>query len=194
LSKVPSQALVRIESAKPDDGGDGRVYQGIVVQGPFYEPDGLKADASIILTTAAHGVTFMPKYHGRVIVEILSEIIGDASIPPRFRPLPNSPVFPLSPEEAREALQLGGDIILGAAIGHKDMEVKIPAEKKSVLPRHIGILGTTGGGKSTTVSGLINQFQKEKLATIIVDTEGEYTQLIKLLKTKTCYQLWNEEV
>src|SRR4051794_13070874 len=120
LSKVPSQALVRIESAKPDDGGDGRVYQGIVVQGPFYEPDGLKADASIILTTAAHGVTFMPKYHGRVIVEILSEVLGNATVPPRFRPLPNSPVFPLTPEEAKEVLQLDGEIILGTAIGHSD--------------------------------------------------------------------------
>lgn len=177
LAKVPSQALVRIESAKPDDGGDGRVYQGIVVEGPFYEPDGLKANASIILTTAAHGVTFMPKYHGRVIVEILSEVIGDASIPPRFRPLPNSPVFPLSPEEAKDALRLDGDILLGSAIGHKDMEVKIPSDKKSVLPRHVGILGTTGGGKSTTVSGLVNQFQEANLATIIVDTEGEYTHI-----------------
>lgn len=177
LSKVPSQSLVRITSAKPEDGGDGRTYQGIVVQGPFYEPDGLKADASVILTTAANGVTFMPKYHGRVIVEILHEIVDGAALPPRFRPLPNSPVFPLTTEEAKEALQLAGDIVLGSAIGHKEMEVKIPSDKKSVLPRHTGILGTTGGGKSTTVSGLVNHFQKTGIATILVDTEGEYTHI-----------------
>src|SRR5688500_16313439 len=63
LAKVPSQSLVRIESASSVDGGDGRTYQGIVVQGPFYEPDGLRGDSSVIITTAANGVTFMPKYH-----------------------------------------------------------------------------------------------------------------------------------
>lgn len=177
LSKVPSQALVRIESAKSDDSGDGRVYQGIVVQGPFYEPDGLRADSSIILTTAAQGVTFMPKYHGRVIVEILGELVSGGTIPPRFRPLPNSPVFPLSPEEAKEALKLEGNIVLGTAIGHSDMEVRVPDDTKSVLPRHIGILGTTGGGKSTTVSGMVKSFQKSGLATVLVDTEGEYTHI-----------------
>jgi uncharacterized protein len=177
LSKVPSQALVRIESAKKEDGGDGRIYQGIVTAGPFYEPDGLKGDASIILTTAAHGVTFMPKYHGRVKVEILGEVVEGGTIPPRFRPLPNSPVFPLDPAEAKEALKLDGDITLGSAIGHKDMEIKIPADTKSVLPRHVGILGTTGGGKSTTVSGIVNHFQKANIATILVDTEGEYTHI-----------------
>jgi uncharacterized protein len=188
LSKVPSQALVRIESAQRDDGGDGKIYQGIVVQGPFYEPDGLKADASIILTTAAQGVTFMPKYHGRVIVEILGEVIGDATIPPRFRPLPNSPVFPLSPEEAKAALKLEGDLVLGTAIGHHDMEIKIPSNTKSVLPRHEGILGTTGGGKSTTVSGSVHQYQKAGLATILVDTEGEYTHIDQPTEDKNMLQ------
>lgn len=179
LAKVPSQALVRIASAKSEDGGDGRIYQGIVVQGPFYEPDGLRADAAIIVTTASHGVTFMPKYHGKVIVEILHELLDGAALPPRFRPLPNSPVYPLTQEEAKDALQIDGDIVIGTAIGQKDMEIKIPSDKKSVLPRHVGILGTTGGGKSTTVSGLVNQLQKSNIATILFDTEGEYTEINK---------------
>lgn len=177
LAKVPSQSLVRIESASAEDGGDGRTYQGIVVQGPFYEPDGLRGDSSVIITTAANGVTFMPKYHGRVVVEILHEIVDGAALPARFRPLPNSPVFNLSPEEAKEALQLDGDITLGTAIGHKDMKVNVPSAKKSVLPRHVGILGTTGGGKSTTVSGMVAHFQEAQIATILVDTEGEYTHI-----------------
>jgi DNA helicase HerA-like ATPase len=53
----------------------------------------------------------------------------------------------------------------------------VPSDRKSVLPRHIGILGTTGGGKSTTVSGLINNFQKSNIATVLIDTEGEYTMI-----------------
>jgi hypothetical protein len=50
-------------------------------------------------------------------------------------------------------------------------------KRKSVLPRHVGILGTTGGGKTTTVSGQISQFQKAGIATILFDTEGEYTAI-----------------
>lgn len=177
LSKLPSQALVRICSPRPEDGGDGRVYQAIVVQGPFYEPDGLRADSSIITTTAANEVMFLPKYHGRVMVEIIGELLDGALVPQRFRPLPNSPVYPLNLEETVEALKLNGDIVLGCAIGHEKMEVKIPSNNKSVLPRHLGILGTTGGGKSTTVSGLVNHLQKSGIATILVDTEGEYTHI-----------------
>lgn len=174
LRELPAQALVRIGALNE---GDGRIYQGIVVKGPFFEPDGIRGDSAVIVTTAANGMMFMPKYHGRVMVELLGEIKDGVMETPRFRPLPNSPVYPLSSEESRETLNLTGEIVLGRAIGHEDMEVKIPSQKKSVLPRHIGILGTTGGGKSTTVSGLVNQFQKNGIATILIDTEGEYTHM-----------------
>ena len=112
LKTLPAQALVKIDSTE-----DKRVYQGIVVKGPLYEPDGIRADSAVIVTTASNGVMFMPKYHGRVWVEILGELINDALIPPRYRPLPNSPVYPLTPEESRTVLNLGGDITRGAAFG-----------------------------------------------------------------------------
>lgn len=174
LRELPAQALVQIGASNE---GDGRIYQGIVVKGPFFEPDGIRGDSAVIVTTAANGMMFMPKYHGRVMVELLGEIKDGVMTPPRFRPLPNSPVYTLSLEESRKTLNLTGEIVLGRAIGHENMEVRIPSRKKSVLPRHIGILGTTGGGKSTTVSGLVSQFQKNGIATIIIDTEGEYTHI-----------------
>ncbi|MCO6490183.1 MAG: ATP-binding protein [Phaeodactylibacter sp.] len=174
LRDLPAQALVRIGASNE---GDGRIYQGIVVKGPFFEPDGIRGDSAVIVTTAANGMMFMPKYHGRVMVELLGEIINGIMETPRFRPLPNSPVFPLSSEESRLTLNLTGEIVLGRAIGHENMMVKVPSQKKSVLPRHIGILGTTGGGKSTTVSGMVNHFQKNGIATILIDTEGEYTHI-----------------
>ncbi|MBL7780459.1 MAG: ATP-binding protein [Saprospiraceae bacterium] len=174
LKDLPAQSLVKIGSLNE---GDGRIYQGIVVKGPFYEPDGIRGDSAVIITTAANGMMFMPKYHGRVMVEIMGELLNGTPVPPRYRPMPNSPVYPLSNEESTDILNLNGEIILGRAIGHEDMMLKIPAQKKSVLPRHIGILGTTGGGKSTTVSGLVNQFQKNDIATILIDTEGEYTHI-----------------
>lgn len=176
LASLPSQTLVKI--GHPDY-GDKKVYQGIVVEGPFYEPDGLRADSSIIVTTAVNGLMFMPNYHGRVMVEILKEYSNGRWITPRFRPLPNSPVFSLGVEATREALKVDGDISVGQVIGMEDIDVAFPSDTKAVLPRHLGILGTTGGGKSTTVSGLVKKLQESNIATILIDTEGEYTEIFK---------------
>ena len=177
IANLPSQSLVRIKSRAIEKGGDGRQYLGVVVQGPFAEPDGLRADAPIVVTTTVRGATFMPRYHGRVQVQILGEEVDGIMQPPRFRPLPNSPVFALNGTETREMLGLINDIELGLAVGFENMAVQIPSKKKSVLPRHVGVLGTTGGGKSTTVSGLIHQFQKAGIFTVVIDTEGEYAEI-----------------
>ena len=174
IQKAPSQALVRIRSIIDND---HRTYLGIVVKGPFAEPDGLRGDAPIMITTAVRGGIFMPRYHGRVQVELLGEEVGDVVIPPRLRPLPNSPVFVLESAETTSILKLGGDIPLGVPVGYETIEAAIPSDKKAVLPRHLGILGTTGGGKSTTVSSLISNFQQAGIATIVIDTEGEYTEI-----------------
>jgi hypothetical protein len=98
-------------------------------------------------------------------------------VPPRFRPRPNSPVLPLTTEETSKVLQAAGNARLGVVVGQESIEVGIPTDRKSVLPRHLGILGTTGGGKSTTVSRLVQQLQKAGVATILIDIEGEYTEI-----------------
>ncbi len=172
IHKAASQALVRLHSVL-----DNRTYLGIVVHGPFAEPDGLRGDAPIMITTAVRGGIFMPRYHGRVQVELLGEEVDGVLIPPRLRPLPNSPVFVLDVEETVGTLRLGGDIPLGVPVGYEGITAAIPSEKKSVLAKHLGILGTTGGGKSTTVSSLIASFQQSGIATIVIDTEGEYTEI-----------------
>lgn len=169
IDKLPNQALVRIKSIK-----DRRTYLGAIVEGPFAEPDGLRADATPLVVTSVSGGMLIPKFHGRAQVEILSEELeGGITITPRLRPKPNSAVFPLSSEETAKVLCTAGDIRIGMANGFEDLSVSIPNDKK-VLPRHVGILGTTGGGKSTTVSGLIAKAQAQGIAVIIIDTEGEY--------------------
>ena len=175
IGKLPSQSIVRIKSRAKERGGDGRQYLGAIIEGPFAEPDGLRADAPIIVTTTVRGATFMPRFHGRVQVQILGEEVDGLLEPPRFRPLPNSPVFSLDENETRAILGVSNDLELGFAVGFENMPVQIPSKLKSVLPRHMGVLGTTGGGKSTTVSGLISQFAARDLCTIVIDTEGEYT-------------------
>lgn len=169
---LPSQALVRIESRE-----DRRTYLGVVVAGPFAEPDGLRGDAPVVVTAAVNGGMFLPRYHGRVQVEVLGEQVGETLVPPRFRPLPNSVVFPLSPAETARVLRAGGDVRVGLAVGHEDVAVAIDSRRKDLLPRHTAILGTTGGGKSTTVAGLIARLRAAGASVVLLDTEGEYTHL-----------------
>ncbi len=179
VKEVTHQSLVRIKSS------DHRSYLGVVVSGPFAEPFALRADSPMLKTVAVQGVPMLPKYHGRAQVEIMGEEVDGGIVPPRRRPLPNSPVFPLSGADTARLLRLEGDIRIGLADSHEDVEVRIPAQNlgeklgagKSVWPRHVGYLGTTGGGKSTTVSGQIAQLQAAKFATILLDTEGEYTAI-----------------
>lgn len=176
MDKVPSQALVRIKSLK-DDGGIDRCYLAVVVAGPFAEPDGLRTDSPIVVTTTVQGKIFLPRYHGRALVEILGEEANGQVIPPRFRPRPNSPVFTLDASETAKVLKVGGNARLGLVVGQEEIAVAIPTDRMSVLPRHTGILGTTGGGKSTTVSEFVHQLQKAGVATILLDVEGEYTEI-----------------
>ena len=170
IDELPGQALVRIESTK-----DGRTYLGAVVEGPFAEPDGIRADATPMVVATVQGGLLMPKHHGRAQIGLIGERLAEGTIvPPRRRPKPNSPVFVLDAQETEEVLKIRGNLRLGLADGFEDLVVRVPADSKGVFPRHVGVLGTTGGGKSTTVSGLIDRAQDEEMAIVLIDTEGEY--------------------
>ncbi len=171
IADAPSQSLVRIHSR------DGRRYLGRVVAGPFAEPDGLRADSGLLVTVVTRGGIFVPPYHGRVHVDILGEEQEDGLEPPRYRPLPNSPAYVLDAAETTAVLGVAGDIRVGRVIGQEDVVVAIPSTRKDVLPRHTAILGTTGGGKSTTVARLVQQAAATGCAVIVLDVEGEYTFL-----------------
>jgi DNA helicase HerA-like ATPase len=176
MDQLPSQTLVRIKSLS-DRGEVDRTYLGVIVAGPFAEPDGLRADSPIVVATTVHGKIFLPRYHGRAEVQLLGEEANGQVVPPRFRPRPNSPVFPLDSAETAAVLKVGGDVRVGTVVGQDEIAVHINTKDKAVLPRHLGILGTTGGGKSTTVSGLVHSLQKAGVATILLDVEGEYPEM-----------------
>lgn len=173
LPLAPSQALVRVKSR------DGKSYIGIVTAGPFAEPDSIRGDSPMITTIVTRGGDiYLPPYHGRVQISIMGEEQEDGALgPPRLRPLPNSRVFALSDEESAATLKASGDIRLGLVVGHDNLAVGVPSELKSVLPRHTAVLGTTGGGKSTTIARLVQQAQAADMAIILLDVEGEYTFL-----------------
>lgn len=62
-------------------------------------------------------------------------------------------------------------------VGYDEVPVGVPSTLKSVLPRHTAVLGATGSGKSTTISGFVQQAQAAEMAVILLDVEGEYTFL-----------------
>ena len=184
IDVFPSQALVRIDSL-----ADSRIYMGAVTEGPFAEPDGLRADATPMVVSTVQGGLLMPKYHGRVQVEIIGERMNDGTLlPPRRRPKPNSPVFTLDRDETAKVLSIQGNLRLGLADGFDDLGVYVPADSKGIFPRHLGILGTTGGGKSTTVSGLIAKAQRGNMAIVLIDTEGEYCTIDEPTEDKRMIQ------
>ncbi|MBX9622596.1 MAG: ATP-binding protein [Gemmataceae bacterium] len=172
LHKAPAQSLVRVRCRR-----SGKSYLGVVSAGPYAEPDGLKGDSPLLVAASTHGATYLPPYHGRVQVTVLGEEVGDGLVPPRFRPVPNSPVFVLGAAESGKVLKCGGDVRLGLAAGHESVEVGVPSGAKAVFPRHTAVLGTTGGGKSNTVAGLVKRATDAGMAVVLLDVEGEYTHL-----------------
>jgi len=176
LQRIASQTLVRIKSRD-----DKRSYLGVVVKGPFSEADAVPPNSSMAIGVVVQGknVQYTFDYHGRCEVEILGEESNGKLVPPRYRPRPKSPVFLLDQAESQTILGVGGDLSLGQVVGYDDMEARISSKDKAVLPRHMGIVGTTGGGKSTTVTTSIHRFQQAGIATIVFDVEGEYTHVDK---------------
>lgn len=174
LHRLASQTLVRVKSRE-----DRRSYLGVVVRGPFSEADAVPPNSTMAIGVVTHGkkLPYTFDYHGRAEIELLGEEVGGALEPPRFRPRPQSPVFLLDDKESAKILGVGGDLCLGMVVGYDKMEARLNPRDKSILPRHTGIIGTTGGGKSTTVATLIHRAQASGIATIIFDVEGEYTHV-----------------
>ncbi|NVJ05286.1 DUF853 family protein [Myxococcus sp. AM001] len=176
LHQLASQTLVRVKSRE-----DQRAYLGVVVRGPFAEPNAVPANSTMAIGVVTHGkkLAYTFDYHGRAEIEIVGEEVDGTLKPPRFRPRPQSPVFLLDEAESTRVLGTSGDLCLGLVVGYEKMEARLNPRDKAILPRHTGIIGTTGGGKSTTVATLIHRAQREDIATIVFDVEGEYTHVDK---------------
>jgi uncharacterized protein len=172
IDVVPSQSLLKILSMP-----DKREYVATVTEGPFCEPDGMRADAPALIASAVNGAMAMPRHHGRVQATIIGQRFGKGLTPARHRPKPNSPVHRIPDNEMAGILNLTGDVRLGLAYGHDSVEVCIPSKEKSVLPRHTAAIGTTGGGKSTGIGRFVAGLQDAGNCVVLLDVEGEYTQL-----------------
>ncbi|CAG7653339.1 hypothetical protein PAESOLCIP111_06742 [Paenibacillus solanacearum] len=63
-------------------------------------------------------------------------------------------------------------IKIGTLTSNKSTEVSV--SQQALLSRHCAIVGTTGGGKSWTVSKLVQSLKENKNKVILIDPTGEY--------------------
>ena len=70
-----------------------------------------------------------------------------------------------------------GDVRLGSLLGDPAVALHLDTADKHQLPRHLGVLGTTGGGKSNTVAGLVKGVADAGVSVVLLDVEGEYVHL-----------------
>jgi DNA helicase HerA-like ATPase len=182
IATIPRNTFVRILSVHPRTGEAIGEYIGVVASGPFAEPDALHAADTTLVVTAAHGAVLTPKYHGIAHVDVFAQRVDGVLIPPDRRPAPNSPVFKLDDADVETVIGLrltsdDGPCPLGILDGPVALPVSIPASRKAVLFKHAAVLGTTGGGKSTTIAGMMDRLAMQGNAVVVFDIEGEYTTL-----------------
>lgn len=68
-------------------------------------------------------------------------------------------------------------VVLGRLVANRETEVHVNLQ--SLFGRHCAVVGTTGGGKSFTVSKLLEVLSSRKAKSIIIDATGEYNNFVK---------------
>ena len=101
-------------------------------------------------------------------------------------------VFVSSGELVQEYLSRFGlkedEISNAHSIGHlvSDPSTEIKVNLQSIFGRHCAIVGTTGGGKSYTVSKLVELLIKSQNKSILLDATGEYSSYDSLDGCEAC--------
>jgi DNA helicase HerA-like ATPase len=119
----------------------------------------------------------VPNYYAVGGIEILGELKNGKVFGVNTRPAPQARVYELTDDEIKELLEVSGNMLLGALDGYNDVDVNLQSESKKVLPRNIGIFGTVGSGKSNTSQVVIEEAILADYAVVVIDVEGEYTEM-----------------
>ena len=75
-------------------------------------------------------------------------------------------------------------IDIGSLVSNSKTNIKVNLQ--SIFARHCAVVGTTGGGKSYTVSKLIESVNLNNNKSVLIDATGEYKSFDKLSKTRVC--------
>jgi DNA helicase HerA-like ATPase len=133
------------------DNGDVS-FVGRILDGPFY--------------TQKPGAYFL--------IELTTMLVGDHRTVVQTRPKPASPVKLLEPKDVQSYVGATGDFTIGRLLGQSNVEIAIDS---AGLNRHIGIFGTTGGGKSNSLQVITEEASEARRAVLIFDIEGEYVAM-----------------
>jgi DNA helicase HerA-like ATPase len=163
---VERNHYVRIE----DPEGERSGFLARVIAGPFFHRSG---------STTVGGLKAGASLEGFLLVEleVQGELVAGRSRDTNARPVPGSPVYSLTAAEISSLHGLDGDMILGSVAGQDHIRVNLQSQNKGILPRNLGIFGTVGSGKSNTTQVLIEEAARAGWAVIVVDVEGEYTDM-----------------
>ena len=159
-------------------------FLGRIVQGPFHTPHEAGANSNSRPSkkngSRPESPKSRPSYDVYGNVEILGQLVdGKRVIATPTRPRPDSEVYIFPPDKLRRLLELEGNMLLGSLMGYEEqqVEVRIQAENKNILPLNVGIFGTVGSGKSNTVQVLVEEASKADWACVLIDVEGEYVRM-----------------
>lgn len=134
-------------------------FLGRIIDGPFY---------TTRQTERAQGEL------AYFVIELISMLIQGQRTVVQSRPRPGSHVERLDPDEVQRLVGAVGDVRLGRLIGQKEVPVALDS---ATLTRHIGIFGTTGGGKSNSLQVIAEEASKAGRGIVIFDIEGEYVRM-----------------
>ena len=162
---------VRIE----DPLGSRTGFLGRIVAGPFFALRGNSANTpSVSLGQGLSG-----EFVILAEIELQGELVDGRPRASKSRPVSRAIVKELTREEVADLLGFSGDMVLGAIAGQEDIWFRLESRNKSVLPRNLGIFGTVGSGKSNTSQVVIEEAAANGWAVIVLDVEGEYTEMDK---------------
>lgn len=117
-----------------------------------------------------------------LIEEIFTEDNKKEIRAPQTLPNAGAEVFLANNDEVVFALGLQEDESKGLNIGETTSGVSTPIIlRREVLQRHMFIGGTTGSGKSYAMGVLAEEITRYKLPIVFIDTQDEYSVLVKKL-------------
>jgi hypothetical protein len=128
---------------------------------------------------------------GRIEILLSFDLFDPFSVKKGLTSYPNigAKVFVSSGELVQEYMSRFGlkvgdktkPVELGSLVSSPETKVKVNLQ--SIFGRHCAVVGTTGGGKSFTVSKLIESLISTGNKTILIDATGEYQEIGKTNKS-----------
>lgn len=140
----------------------------------LYVRIGRQSDKRHFIARILDGPFYIQKPGAYYVLELTSTQIGERRTAASIRPRPATPVMLMDPAEVQKYVGAMGDFTIGRLMGQEEVSVAIDSIS---LNRHVGMFGTTGGGKSNTLQVLVEEASKSNRAVLIFDIEGEYVAM-----------------